>query len=152
MQEALARQNREMTGRSVAGQGDGEGTMELKNLPKKNADSYVPVDRTPAWRASARRESRMMQRLKDEKLLQAAKALFPSGPPAPPKTDTAYLMSDDLMDAVERGRTQVPGGGPSSSVTSGATQMTERSNSQGSVATMDTVNVPPQQVRSMLNF
>jgi hypothetical protein len=152
VQQALARQNREVTGRDVAGQGDGEGTMELKNLPKRNVDKNVPVDLTPALRASARRESRMMQQLKDEKLLQAAKALFPSGAPEPPKTNAAYLMSDEIMDAAERGRTQVPGGGPSSSVRSGATQMTERSNSQGSVATTGTVNAPPQQVRSMLDL
>lgn len=172
VQETIARNAREVGGDASRAAKDGRSPddVEMTPFPQKNAEREVRVDNTPAGRASARRESRA-QALHDERMLEAARALFPA-PQERKKTDPRFLMSDEIMDAVDAvdgGRSEKrPGlGVGAGSASAGAsarglvgsgesavTAVSERSNSTGSVATTTTtmVGAQPQVVRSMLDI
>ena len=149
MQQAIARNAAEISGspdaKLLAENGQ---DMEMTTLPR-NEGRKVRVDNTPAGRASARRESRT-QELTEERMMEAAKILFPP-PPERKKTDPNFLMSDDIMDGAGRGRPLLGVGGSGEST---VTAVSDRSPSTASVATTATTmaRAQPQIVRSMLDI
>ncbi|KFY12535.1 hypothetical protein V492_03820 [Pseudogymnoascus sp. VKM F-4246] len=141
VQQALARNAQEVSGAPKAKDGQGMDDVEMNPMPsKRNAEREIRIDNTPAGRALARRESRMEAEL-DERVREAARALFPP-PVERKKTDPAYLMSDDLDS---RGRP-----GPAVRVAGDESGRSGSSVSASSATTM--VGAKPQVVKSMLDI